>query len=568
MRRRQWIGATLSIATIGILCFATGCSPSTAVSGGAVANTGSGAADGNSAVNGSSTVNGDTATNASGLNVNLNPPLPKLTPLSVSVQNLSGTTVAKDMQTVHSLLSAHPGDGTVRGPDDLVYNISATIDPSKHEIALHMTVHLHNNLGTDLSELYFNVWPDAYHYRKDGSYQKVTNVRVDGESTVSTLKGTVLYVKLTKPIKAGANAKVDMDVLAVLPSNIDRYGYEGTKMNFGNWFPMLAVHDSYGWVTPPYYADGESFYSLTGAFHLHVTAPKDFTLAISGEEQGRKANADGTETYDYQAIGVRDVAMVGDSQFKTMEGAVDGVKVYTYYTAASNEESQAGLMEQTAKQALHEYNQEYGRYPFSTLRIVAMKGWFGGMEYPQLDMISFQPRGNSISETKVDVAHEVAHQWFFSLVGDDEYLTPWTDEAFAQFSERRFNHTLPSLQQGPPVIEDVSSPVSAFPDSDFTSGSGEDYYMAIYQDGGRCLYDLMQQMGEPAFNKMMKAYVKQYEYRVTTTQDFIRFVSHAVGHDMTKWFADHFVNAQDDLNAPVMQWARAEMANNGRGWHG
>ena len=35
---------------------------------------------------------------------------------------------------------------------------------------------------------------------------------------------------------------------------------------------------------------------------------------------------------------------------------------------------------------------------------------------------------------EIVVAHEVAHQWWYSLVGNDQIDEPWLDEAFAQFT--------------------------------------------------------------------------------------------------------------------------------------
>ena len=36
------------------------------------------------------------------------------------------------------------------------------------------------------------------------------------------------------------------------------------------------------------------------------------------------------------------------------------------------------------------------------------------------------------------VAHEVGHQWFYNLVGDDQLDDPWLDESFAQFATLQY----------------------------------------------------------------------------------------------------------------------------------
>lgn len=52
-------------------------------------------------------------------------------------------------------------------------------------------------------------------------------------------------------------------------------------------------------------------------------------------------------------------------------------------------------------------------------------------------------------------SHEVAHQWFYGLVGDDQARDPWLDEAFATYAE--------ALDRGPePATDRPSSPPTAW----------------------------------------------------------------------------------------------------------
>lgn len=489
---------------------------------------------------------------------------------AVPQSTLTPAVMAVDTQSLAATLKSHPGDGITRGPDQLVYNINVAIDAVKHRLSGNLAVHFHNNLATPIQTLYFNVWPDAPHYTKAGGRQVIQHVTVDGRSQPFSLHGTVLTIRLDKPVQPGSSAVATMDITAQLPHILDRYGWNGTTMTFGNWFPMLAVHDQYGWVTPPYYTDGESFYSLTGDFHLHVRAPKQLVLAISGQQQSAVPDGHGNVTYTYTAQAVRDIAMVGDSRYRVLTKRVGQTTVYTYYTPA--QASQAQLMQSVGVRAVAAYSREYGTYPYPTLRICPMSGWFGGMEYPQLVMISFGSGGNSTAATTVYVAHEVAHQWFFGMVGDDEYLTPWVDEAFATFSENRFDHTLSSLQHVISVPERASDPVSAFPSSDFPASASQntsvnDYYYAVYLHGASAIDALMTRMGQQKFNAMMQSYFHQYQFRVATIQDFIDAASRATNTDMAPWFQAHGIVATDALHAPVSRWVPIETRQNQRAWH-
>ncbi|MCL6445180.1 MAG: M1 family metallopeptidase [Alicyclobacillus sp.] len=501
------------------------------------------------------------------------PPVPHIPHVSVNVTSLPRDVLKRDVQTLNRLLSRHPGDGMLRGPDELVYNIDAAIDPKQHAVSGHLALHLHNNLDEPITKLYFNVWPNAPHYRAAGGYTAIDHVLVDGASTNFQQDGTVLTLHLNKPLAPDQSAEVQLDFYSLLPHINDRYGWQGSSISLGNWFPILAVHDEYGWITPPYYSDGEPFYSLTGAFHLHISAPDNLVVAISGEQAAPVVQNNGTTLYNYSAIGVRDVAIEADSQYKVMQSTVGHTRVYTYYTP--NQANVATSMESVAKQALMFYNKLYGTYPYPTLRICAMNGWFGGMEYPQLVMISVPTDGSqSVQQTNTVVAHEVAHQWFYGLIGDDEFLTPWLDESFATFSEQRLDgNTSPQQRAGTKVH--ISDPVYSFYDSGFPQATNNindtgpgDYYTAVYLRGASMLMALRHELGPQKFDRMMRSFVAHYMYQIATTQDFISLVSNALGKDATEWFASHGIVADDAMDAPMQMWAKMEEAENGRTWNG
>lgn len=475
--------------------------------------------------------------------------------------------VAGDVAALEQKLAAHPGDGEVRGPDQLVYNLAVRLDPVQHQFQGRLSVHLHNNLGRPLDQLYFNVWANAPHYRRAGGSEQVAQVMFNGQPAKAHLQGTVLVVTLSQPLAPGACGTVTMNFQSVLPHIADRFGWYRTTLSLGNWYPVLAVHDNNGWVTPPFFTDGESFYSLTAVYHVAVDAPKGLLVAVSGEPETAVVNQGDRTVYRYRAMAVRDVALVADSRYRVLQAQAGHTAVYVYYTP--EQAAQSRLMLDVAKQALTSFSQHYGPYPYPTLRVCAMNGWFGGMEYPELVMVSFLG-GNSPDETKADVAHEVAHQWFYGLVGDDEYLTPWLDESFATFAEQRFDKTLAGWEESW-VRDDVSNPVSAFPNSDFPGQSGNAdsprYYDAVYDKGAAVLNDLMNLLGEARFDAMMQSYVQRFEYRVVTTTDFIQAASAAAGRDLTGYFSTRGINPRDAWSAPQMPWVRTETQENGCGWH-
>src|SRR2546426_6145047 len=43
-------------------------------------------------------------------------------------------------------------------------------------------------------------------------------------------------------------------------------------------------------------------------------------------------------------------------------------------------------------------------------------------------------------------SHELGHQWFFGLVGNDQGRDPWIDEGLATYAEGRYEGTITSMR--------------------------------------------------------------------------------------------------------------------------
>ncbi len=88
--------------------------------------------------------------------------------------------------------------------------------------------------------------------------------------------------------------------------------------------------------------------------------------------------------------------------------------------------STAASMQSTGVSAMVGHASRFGAYPYGEIDMILHNNfWFGGMEYPGLVL-------SQASATPV--IHELGHQWFYGIVGDDEYTTPWLDEGFTDYA--------------------------------------------------------------------------------------------------------------------------------------
>src|SRR5207248_1252912 len=90
--------------------------------------------------------------------------------------------------------------------------------------------------------------------------------------------------------------------------------------------------------------------------------------------------------------------------------------------------------------ALRYYGQWFGAYPYGHITIIdpAWRSQADGMEYPTL----FTARTNWLTPpSSIDpedvIVHETGHQWFYGMVGSNEFEDGWMDEGLDTFANTR-----------------------------------------------------------------------------------------------------------------------------------
>src|SRR5262249_36888287 len=133
------------------------------------------------------------------------------------------------------------------------------------------------------------------------------------------------------------------------------------------------------------------------------------------------------------------------------------------------------------------------------------------------------------------VTHEVAHMWFYSLVGNDQYLEPWLDESLAELSSERYLGT--NLKCN--VANPYGSLRNALDDSMSAYDSlGNKYFTLLYTAGACALEKLRRDLGDSRFDQMISDYVARYRLGVATTSGFkaeVRAFAPA-GYDVDGYF--------------------------------
>jgi len=198
-----------------------------------------------------------------------------------------------------------------------------------------------------------------------------------------------------------------------------------------------------------------------------------------------------------------------------------------------------------AVQALTLYSELYGDYPRDTLSVVEFNADIG-MEFDGLIFLSptfynLYP-GTPKSNIHVYTAHEISHQWFFSLVGNDQAMEPWLDEVLATFSERLFyERYYPDHFEW--YLENyitAHNPYGKIDISIYYGGDLFDYRDIVYRNGSLFIQDLREAMGDEAFFQFVQDYVRQYQYQIASAEGFFTVLRQHTDMDLTPLIDQYF----------------------------
>ncbi|MFE9403575.1 M1 family aminopeptidase [Streptomyces sp. NPDC006530] len=417
-----------------------------------------------------------------------------------------------------------PGDST-RTPAAPAYTVSLSSNASGTGWTGHESATFTNASATALNEVYLRLW-DNYHGTCSAMPIKVSNV-TGGTAGDLTVGCTALKIALATPLTQGQSATIGFDLGITVPSGADRFGYDGAFNNIGNALPVLAVRDAAGWHLDPYTNNGESFYSLAADFKVTLDHPTGLLVPATGTSVDTPGSSGRTIT-TATASKVRDFAWAA-GPFSKISGTSPAGTAINIYSVSGISSSDAQSMLATAKSAVDTHAARFGAYPYGELdAVIDNNYWFGGMEYPGfvLDLVS-----------TTALTHEIGHQWWYGIVGDDEYNSPWLDEAFTDYST-----DLAQNKTGTGCWNSVSWASTSEKITNsmaYWDAHSSRYSTVIYGYGKCALHDLRRVLGDTAMAKLLKDYATSHWYGVSTTAEFKAAAQAATTTDLTSFWTQH-----------------------------
>jgi hypothetical protein len=354
--------------------------------------------------------------------------------------------------------------------------------------------------------LVFRLWANGPSARRGGGSLVVTRAVVDGRQRSFTTEssGTLVSIPLGRRVAPGTTVVADLTFTLTLPSGVnERWGRSGSVAWFGSGFPLLAWERGRGWaVEPPTSAFAEAASSEAFRLTLRVTAPAGDTVLATGRVAGGSGRVERRT-----AASVRDV-LVAVGPFRVTRGRAGGTPVAV--GVAPGLPDDAGALLAKHQQGVAALAARFGPFPYESLDVAVVPVVRGGIEFPAGIILG------SGQDRDATLVHEIAHEWFYGLVGDNQGRDPWLDEAFATYAEALVRGTGGRYlsQSVPPAGRNrVGAPMT------YWEPRTDDYYRSVYVQGAAMLLRARSAVGAAAFDRGLRCYVNANAHRIATPAD-------------------------------------------------
>ncbi len=450
------------------------------------------------------------------------------------------------------------------------YAIEASLDDEKKEMVCSEKIVYRNTTGGDIEYLCLHLYPRAF--REGAMFKPYTNlteascfpngisfgdmsivkVKVNGEVKKFDLTGEdedILKINFGFKLTNKKTIEIVIDFVLVIPNSTHRFGYYNNNINLGNWYPIICEYSGGKFDTTPYYATGDPFFSSIANYEVTFSYPEKYSLCSTGEIKSEKNN--GKNTAKISAIAVRDFAMCLSLNSKVLSSKQGDVNVF--YMGEHNESAEKYL--KIARQAIEYFGKIFGKYPYTTLSVAKTPFVYGGMEYPNLVFVSDSMA--SEEEMLKVIVHEIAHQWWYAVVGNNETKEAWLDESLSEYSTALFfkeypsykityddliSNALSSYLLYVDVVQTIRGDVITKMNLAVNEYQNDYEYSYMVYIKGVIMFDSLKEMvGEKKLLSGFKKYYTENKFQNATKQDFYDAFSSGCHKDL-KGFFEGFLN--------------------------
>lgn len=454
--------------------------------------------------------------------------------------------------------SGHAGERAQNASADLnEYAFDLKFLPDEKALSVTMTLAYKNDTGAILQSLLLRTWANAYQtaetspaaidelydlcYPSGFSAGSLTLEGIWWNDAIVTdwqyldAAQTALSVPVGE-LAPGAAGNLLLRCRIQIPECAHRFGTSQGVWQFGNALPILSVYENGAWRQDAYCAIGDPFVSECANYTVSLSLPDGWQCASSA-----KVEKDG-KLLRMRALAVRDFAFALSQDWQSATARTNGVTITAY---AANKDAAKRAARYGAK-AIETYSSLYGEYAWNHFTICEADFPLGGMEYPGFILADEAYFYKDWADTlELLIAHEAAHQWFYALVGSDQFNAPWQDEALSEYATLRYvkarygqsaYENLKYSRVDAPMQERILSPVTPGSPIDHF-GNYSDYSAVVYGRGAALMIAIEEMTGRA--DDFLRAYCDRYAFALASKNDFASFLNAWSDMDLSPLILDY-----------------------------
>lgn len=428
---------------------------------------------------------------------------------------------------------------------EAAYTIDADLDPELRHMTYTETVEVSNTGSDSTKTLYFHLYGNKFkglRQVEDGDIV-VLSVQDQNGNVLQWQReqeGVLYCVELERELEAGQSMELTFTCEVLIPDLESLYGMSRDgDVQLPMFSLQLAMYDQNGWDTAPLPENGDGRYGAAADYDLTIRVPEAYILTCNGDELSRQTK-DGITTYCYRAEKRRDIVVFACKDYVLFERTAGDTEILGYFneTADGVTRQRMEYVMDCAAFSLEYYNSIFIEYPYDTLVVTnSAQGtnFSPNMEYSGLITVLF---GSQEISMKINTFHEVAHQWFYGLVGNDENQEPWLDEGFSEFSaglclDAEGDTDFPYWE-----LKAIAGNAAKGEKVNVPCDKASVYQWVIYDRGAVFLNTLMDAVGQEKFFSVLSDYCQKYRYRIATTEGFLEVLREGTDEEISDIVAE------------------------------
>ncbi len=478
------------------------------------------------------------------------------------------------------------------------YKIEATIDVVQKKISAFEIVQFTNTTLRPLKEIFFHIYPNRRFTDEEkkfifqyGSYFKVNpfpegfqSGKMDirfvqaGQQVVSfSIEGedqTLLRVPLAQELHPGETLDLKIDFTVHIPHAYGRFGFHENIFALSRWYPILSVVNDDGWDKALFYPFHRPFFSAASYYSVKLQVPQNYVVIHSGNLKNAQEDSSAKILQIETTHPVREFTIAMSPDYRVIEQEWNGVKIKSFYLPGNEFHAKEALKDVT--DVMKFYSDRFGPYPYEEFSIAPVYLGYGGEQMANMSFIDtrvYQLPKILLHYFDFLVAHETGHQWFFNLVGVDEFESLWMEEGVNCFFQEEYLENKYGSHASPIELpkwlswllpeftfhqaRDVRYKMIARTNLDHPiAGKLSDFrepssiFSLTYGKGSAVVGMLRDVIGKDAFDRVFRRVFEEFRFKNFSQDDFIRICEEESGKDL-KWFFHEWLETTEHCDYSV-----------------